>query len=140
MSLKQRKQLLRSLEGTLSKRQEQKLQKALNQNPQLRSEKRRLEETDNRLTFDSPPHFQPYFTERVMQRINSGVESADLFSLMVQSFKRLTLAAALVIAVLISINVVKNQENLYLYDYMVSEMSLEKVITPDLDQSLEDLL
>lgn len=141
MKNKRRKLLLKSLEGMLSDKEQQKLNTLLKKHPQLEAERQLLRQTQKWFATDPGFTFQPFFAERVSRRlVKSGSESPDLFVLIYNSFKRLAIAASLIIAVLVSINILQNHASPGIYNYMMSEMSVEEVITPDITQSLEELL
>ncbi|MDZ7723335.1 MAG: hypothetical protein U5R06_11160 [candidate division KSB1 bacterium] len=141
MRYKWRRLLLRSLEGTLSDRKQRRLDAALENHPQLKADRAMLEQTQQ--WFDKAPEFsfQPFFAQRVTQRIYKAVQDPpDLFVLIYSKFKRLAIAASLIIALLISINIMQNHSYPVIYNYLISNMTVEETFTPNLAESLEDLL
>ena len=141
MQYKWRKLLLRSLEGTLSDREQRRLDHALKNQPKLQAEQAMLEQTRQWFDKASGVSFQPYFAERVTRRIFDAVQDPpDLFVLIYSRFKRLAIAATLIIAVLVSMNIIQNHSYPVIYNYLISDMTVEETITPNIAESLEDLL
>ena len=103
MTQKLIKLLHRSFDNKLSPNEEETLSKALASSEALRAEKARIEEL-RRLLQDNAVHsFQPFFSARVMRRIEDMQSAGTSFvDSMFWSFKFVAIAAALVIATLIS--------------------------------------
>lgn len=104
---RERKLLYRSFEENLSPAEEKYLEAALGKSAELRWEKSELQKMRTRLAGSSAMGFSPGFSDQVMRRIRQAVPVngfEEFIESLFWSFKRLAVAAAIVVILLLSIN------------------------------------
>ncbi|MBN1222294.1 MAG: hypothetical protein JXB23_03545 [Candidatus Aminicenantes bacterium] len=132
MDKKSLKLLYRSLDTTLSEKEQRRLINALESSEELREEKALILAQRQAVTDSAPSSFGPNFAERVMGRIESlrtkqknGLELFyETFKL---TFRRMAIVSALILLVLVSYNLIKNDilpqdEIIFASDSVVEEI------------------
>ena len=98
--------LYRSFDQTLSHDEEKTLRDALAASPELGLEKARIEEMRALVSQNRRSAFKPFFTARVIQRIDALENPAvNFLAHLFSSFRLVTLTGAAAVALLIAINV-----------------------------------
>jgi len=114
MSLNEEQLLLllyRSFDDSLSEKENRLLNRALENSPEMREEKRRIQEQRDSLSESAGSmNFGPYFAEGIINRLKAGesrVNPGELFfGELFSNFKRLVAVTVLLCLVLISYNLV----------------------------------
>ncbi len=136
-----KKLLLRSLLGELDEQEQQKVQRALKENPELQREYAELKQTRQRLGQD-PVEFRPFFAERVVNRIKaeSTRVQEDFLSAFSYMFRRVAVAGAVLGLFLLIVNLSQPGSAFSVQDYAVTQLSLDEVAYPGFSTSLEEML
>jgi len=93
--------LYRSFDAMLSQEEKTLLSQALSSSPELREEKKRIEETRRIVSEDAERTFKPFFSTRVMRKINTeSLTQDDFFESLVWIFRRIALAGGLSVILL----------------------------------------
>ncbi|MFC2164665.1 hypothetical protein ACFLT2_06695 [Acidobacteriota bacterium] len=113
MNKKILKLLYRSLDTELSGKNQKRLDEALHMSEELRLERERASAIRQDLIKSRTQSFTPFFAERVMGKIESlGQAKKNGFELFYETFKamfrRLAMASAIVLLVLVSYNLIKS--------------------------------
>ena len=113
MNKKNLKLLYRSLDSELCEKDQQRLNDALVRSDELRLERDRALAQRQALAKSGTQSFSPFFSERVMGRIDSlGQTRKNGFDLFYETFKsmfqRLAVASVVILLVLISYNLIKS--------------------------------
>jgi anti-sigma factor RsiW len=104
--------LYRSFDDELPKEEQRELAQALISSPDLREEKKRVEEMRQMIEEEAVRSFKPFFSARVMRRLRKKtVGQEDFLGALVWAFRRVALAGILAILLIIadSIFVEKNR-------------------------------
>jgi anti-sigma factor RsiW len=105
------KLLYRSLDSPLKKKEEERLNRALAQSAELRKRRDEILAMRRALVEGSVRAFRPGFAERVLRRVRAdagpGDRSEALARAYAAAFKRIAIAGLIVLAVLVSYNLVK---------------------------------
>ncbi len=99
--------LYRSFDARLSQRNQRKLAETLERSPELRNEKKRIQEQRDLLAKSSAHSFGPHFADRVIQSLHAeaGVNSWDQFyEALLTLFRRFAVIGALALLLLLSYN------------------------------------
>lgn len=97
--------LYRSLDTDLSKEEQKELSEALSSSLELREEQKRIEEMRRAIAENVERSFNPFFSARVMRQIKAkSDEQEDFWGAFVWAFRRVALASALAILLLIVSN------------------------------------
>jgi len=136
MSLKQdklRDLLYRSFDDTLSDKEQNELDQALNHSPQLREEKKEAEKLrQTAAKSGSSLSFKPFFAERVVNRLRTEDKRESraevFFETLFGLFKRVALIGAAACIVVIAYNLARG-ENLKADDALfVSQVTYEEIL------------
>jgi hypothetical protein len=104
--------LYRSLDSLLGVPDQVELERALSESTELRAEKKRIEELREVFKHSGSKKFEPFFTERVLQRISllqrRPESEVDFFAYLVYLFRRVAVAAAVVCLLIITYNIIEN--------------------------------
>lgn len=93
--------LYRSFDAMLSKEEETLLSQALSSSAELREEKKIIEATRRVVSEEAERSFKPFFSARVMWRINTeSLTQDDFFDSLVWIFRRIALAGGLAVFLL----------------------------------------
>lgn len=108
MSKKLRKWLYRSLDGSLRPRIKKRLESALARSPELRAEQARIITQRHDIAGSAARSFEPFFAERVWNRIQAEKQPVDSFYDSLKAvFRRFAVAGAIVVILLLSYNLGK---------------------------------
>jgi anti-sigma factor RsiW len=104
--------LYRSFDGQLLPEEQQRLEEALASSKQLRDEKERIVALRKTISGNAAQSFEPFFAERVMQRITAEMEQKletveDFFNSLLWSFRRVALAGAIAVLLLFANNLLR---------------------------------
>ena len=103
--------LYRSFDAMLSKEEKTLLSQALSSSPELREEKKRIEQTRRIVSEDAERSFRPFFSARVMQQINKErLTQDDFFESLVWIFRRIALAGGLAVILLFANNLLSERK------------------------------
>jgi hypothetical protein len=104
--------LYRSLDSQLGLLDQAELDRALKESAELRAEKRRIEELHTIFRRRGASQFEPFFAEKVMQRImlsrRHTLSNADFFADLLYLFRRVAFAAVMVCLLIIAYNIIEN--------------------------------
>lgn len=142
MKDKIRELLYRSLDGELSAAESKALERALAESPSLRDELLAAQ-TVRRLLGDQPEvHFEPYFAQRVMQRLDLTAARETMSSLLAGALARLfrpvAVATAAVVIVLAAWNVVATGELSPSEEDTISVTATDSMMQTPLDALLQE--
>jgi hypothetical protein len=132
--------LYKSLDKTLSAKEEAYLQKAFSKFDGLENEISELLILRQRLG-KSSSGFRPFFSDRVISRVKQQrrqIAKQYFFDSLTTRFYRVAVAAAVAILVLISFNVLKTQNSSASETVVSSSRDLDEVLVPAFTTSLED--
>jgi anti-sigma factor RsiW len=104
--------LYRSFDGQLLPEEQQRLEEALASSKQLRDEKERIVALRKTISGNAAQSFEPFFAERVMQRITAEMEQKletveDFFNSLLWSFRRVALTGAIAVLLLFANNLLR---------------------------------
>lgn len=107
--------LYRSFDGKLTPEEQRGLDKALAASKQLREEKEKITASRKIISGTAATSFEPFFAERVMQRIQAEREAVsevgeDFFGSLMWSFRRIALAGAIAVLLLLANNIIQGGE------------------------------
>jgi hypothetical protein len=106
------KLLYRSLDASLTDAEQAELQQALTQSDELRAEKKRIVALRKQLQRGAVRTFRPFFAERIVSRLErakrQNLRQYDFFDSMVYVFRRVLVAAAVIVILLVSYNIIEN--------------------------------
>jgi anti-sigma factor RsiW len=107
--------LYRSFDGQLTPEEKQLLEKTLAQSKALQKEKERIVGLRKTISGSALQSFEPFFAERLMQRIQAERESQsaageDFIGSLLWSFRRIALAGAIAVLLLLTSNIVQKGE------------------------------
>lgn len=97
--------LYRSFDSKLTEAEQSELARALAESPELRREKVQIEETREFLRDGAERSFRPFFSARVLNRIKSERRQADFGASLLWAFRRVALAGAFALLLLIANNI-----------------------------------
>jgi len=126
------KLLYRSFDDELDEKQKKQLEEALHKSDALRKERERILAQRQAIADSPQPAFKPFFTERVMGRIESlgerknGLET--FYETLLAMFRRLALAGAAILLLLLIYNLrtgdaLSSDEIFYSSDVAIEEIS-----------------
>ncbi|MGD8539781.1 MAG: hypothetical protein PVI66_13780 [Candidatus Aminicenantes bacterium] len=129
---KVQKLLYRSLDSDLNDKDRKKLDAALEESEELRKERERLLAQRYAVTESASHSFGPFFTEKVMNRIEgldqkkNGLEA--FYESFMAAFRKVVIVSAVVLVLLISYNVIKSdimpEEELF----FMADTSIEEIL------------
>ncbi len=132
--------LYRSFDEKLSLEEELQLNAALMRSEELREEKNNILKIRKKVSSNKHITFNEGFSDRVMDKIKTlkqGNSGEEFFNSLFLTFKKITLAAAVFLSVIISYNMIKNDEISLAAALSVSENPLEQIIEPELNLFVE---
>ncbi|MFQ6114042.1 MAG: hypothetical protein ACE5NG_08115 [bacterium] len=104
--------LYRSFGETLSKEEQAELEEALVASNELQEEKRCISDMRQIIADSAERKFKPFFSTRVMRRIKAeAIEQEDFWRDLVWAFRRLALAGAIAIILLLANSVLLQKNN-----------------------------
>ena len=86
-----------------------------------------------------PSSFKPFFAERVVGRLAHHIKQDELFAALSYMFRRVAIAGVVVMIILGSL-LNFNSTATTLEDYAKSQMTLDELVDPTANTSLEDLI
>ena len=125
------KLLYRSFDDELNKKERDKLEKALKKSKELQEEREQIIAQRQALAASSPPSFNAFFAERVMNRIetlgqkNNGLES--FYETLILMFRRFAIVGAAILLLLLIYNlqtgnILSSDEVLFASDFTFEEI------------------
>lgn len=125
--------LHRSFDGELSAQEQERLQKALEADPELRLEQRNFLEIEKLVSDKAERSFKPFFSARVMAKIKAGErKQQDFIASLLWSF-RLVGAVALLAVLLLSAGNIVQGGSFSLNDvFAMPQSSIEETFELDL--------
>ena len=106
--------LYRSLDDSLSDIEQKQLDESLAESSELRDEYDQLVSMRRMMSDNAPTSFEPWFVQRVMQRVAGSIAVADsesaLFSQLAIMFRRVAIAAAVAGILAVSYNLSQSHE------------------------------
>jgi hypothetical protein len=136
-----RELLYRSFDDHLTVEEEEKLTEALAKSKELREERDQLSTLRKVVVTGATDSFKPFFVERVMRGISlekkGTPEREPFFKSLFTVFRPIAVAAVILIIVLVSLNLL-NEDNLSLASaFALPEVTVEEAFDPTLILSLE---
>jgi anti-sigma factor RsiW len=136
--------LYRSFDDRLTEEERTCLEEALSTSEELRAEKERVTGMRKSISSSAAASFEPFFAERVMNRIR-GMEKADtdedlFFESLYRMFRPLALAASVVVFTLISLNLRKSDNISLSAAFAVQEEYRDNLLQTPLESFLEESL
>jgi hypothetical protein len=132
MNKKILKLLYRSFDDDLSKREQRQLEKGLENSTELRKEKERIAAERQAISTGAAQSFKPGFVGRVMRRIQAMAEEKNtleaFYGILKAVFRRLAVAAAVIMIVLITINLIIGESLSAERAFYTSELTFEEVL------------
>ena len=131
MNKKTLKLLYRSFDARLSQRNQRILEEALDRSPELKNEKKQIQEQRNMLANSSAPTFSPLFADRVIQQLKAEPGSngwEQFYETLLTLFRRFAVISAVALLLLLSYNL-----------KLGDKLSLEEVFFAS-DAAYEELL
>ncbi len=126
------KLLYRSFDTDLSKKKNQRLQKALDDSKDLRDEKELILSRRKAVTDNAERAFRPYFADRLMAQIAAMGDKKNIqesfYDALIFGFKRLAVVGALVMIGLIFFNVIQGHIIPVDEVFFASDMALEEIL------------
>lgn len=135
--------LNRSFDSILTKVQQNELDEALQKSHELREEKESLIRLRKRISGNAGQTFSAFFADKVMAKITSNrTESNEerFFESLISVFRPVAIAAAMLLVILVSYNILNNQEYSLVSSFTHSQVTLEDAFDPILDLTLELIL
>jgi len=122
--------LYRSFDGDLSEKEQRLLEDALRDSEELRRERAKIVAQRQAISESAAQSFQPYFAERVMQRIDSLISKNGLekfYETLKAAFRQFAIAGAIILIALIIYNLrigenISSEEIFYASDTIVEEI------------------
>ncbi len=136
--------LYRSFDGELSGKEHELLANALEHFADLRKEQQQITIMRRMIAEKGGGQFVPFFTTRVMQRINSiqaiPDRAAEFFDSLMYFFRRVALVGGIAVIVLFSIQLIQKDTRINLVSDTITEMTLDDVLGSAFSTSLEEVL
>lgn len=136
--------LYRTFDDRLTEEERKRLDEALAASEELRAEKERISAMRSAISSNAAVSFEPFFAERVMNRIRD-LEKADagedlFFESLYRMFRPLALAASLAVFTLISWNLSKSDDISLSAAFAVQEEHSDNLLQTPLESILEESL
>jgi len=129
--------LIRSFDSDLSRNERAELGAALQNSPELRNEKTRLESIRGIIASSAVRSFKPFFATRVMQRIDAETnDQEDFFESLIRMFRRVALASALAVILLFASALLTGRTSSFSTLFGMPQVTIEDTL--QLDVQLED--
>ena len=136
--------LYRSLDDKITAQEQEMLANALEQSAELRCEQQQITAMRRLIAEKGGDRFEPFFSARVMQRVNairkSPERAAELFESLAYVFRRVALVGGIAVIILFSIHFIQKDDHINLASETVSEMTLDDVLGSAFATSLEEIL
>jgi len=136
--------LYRSFDDELTAKEQEFLANALEHSEELRREHQQIVAMRRMISEKGGGQFEPFFSARVMQRVNairkSPDRAAEFFESLAYMFKRVALVGGIAVIILFSIHFIQKEDNTHLASETVSEMTLDDVLGSAFASSLEEIL
>lgn len=133
--------LYRSYDGDLTAEEQSRLREGLASSPDLRAEKERLEQLRGAIKSGATESFEPFFAERVMQRLEVEPKSINgltgLVDSLAQAFRRVAVVGAAAAVILIALNLSSSEDKSLAAAFGVEESSVEYLVGSPLESVLE---
>jgi hypothetical protein len=133
--------LYRSYDGDLTLEEQRRLDEGLSSSPDLRAEKKRLEQLRGAIRSGATESFRPFFAERVMQRLEGELKPSngvqELFDSLASAFRRIGVVGAAAAVILIALNLSSSEDKSLAAAFGASESSVEYLIGSPLESVLE---
>ncbi len=116
------------------------LEEALEKSQELRKEKESIINLRKRISESAGQTFGTFFADKVMAQIKSGQEESGeerFFESLISVFRPVAIAAVMLLLVLLSYNMVSNQEYSVDGAFAYSQGTVEEAFDPILDLTLE---
>jgi hypothetical protein len=133
--------LYRSLDAALSPAEQEQLDEAVKKSEELKKEKKRLVAVREKIELQKEQSFKPFFTARVMQKINETavIDYNDIFyRSLFRMFKPVMVAAILLIIAISGYNIVNTRQISLEGALAVPRITLEQAFDPSLSLDLEE--
>lgn len=141
MNNKMLKLLYRSFDDMLTSKQQQQLEEALLKSKELREEKEQIIAMRTTISDSATQSFKPFFAEKVMRRIRTLQKKQrsqeTFFDSLFYVFKSMAIAATILLILLMSYNILKNNHLSLASAFAEPEVTLEQVFDPTLPLTLE---
>ena len=121
--------LLRSMDNMLLPDEKIQLNQALQHSESLKREKESMESIRHTLSQSRRPQFRPFFTDRVLRRIDAMTftrREDPFFNALKHTFRPILFTAAILIVVIISFNAVRNDASFIAGLFGTNEIGLEE--------------
>ena len=127
-----------SFDDELTQNEKELLEKALSKSEKLRQEKNNIAAMRATISKGTSQSFHPFFTEKVMRRIHEEEKVQDtFFESLVYMFRPVAIAAAILIAALISYNLIRSDQLSVASAFAEPEITLEQAYEPIVILTLE---
>lgn len=141
MNDKMLKILYRSFDEALTPAEKLFLDNALKQHRELREEKERISALREKVSRNGSQSFEPFFAERVMQRISRPEYAASgqeiFWDSLVAMFRPIAIGAAIILVVILTYNIKKSDHFSLAEAFATQEVTLEDAIDPTLSLVME---
>lgn len=141
MNKKDLELLYRSFDDSLTPEEQKQLREALGGSKALRKEKKRIASLRKAVSDHAAESFEPFFAERVMQRIKhsrQAEKSPDLFfESLFAVFRPIAVGAVVLLIILLSYNIIKSDRLSLASAFAEPEVSLEEAFDPTFVFSME---
>lgn len=132
MNKKILKLLYRSFDDDLNEKEKKQLEEAMENSVELRREKEQIEVRRQAVSDSAAQSFKPFFAERVMGRIQARGQKENtleaFYDTLKAVFRRLAVAAAVIMIALITINLIIGESPLMDEAFYISELTFEEVL------------
>ena len=143
MDKKQRDLLYRSFDDALTPKEDAQLEQALAESKSLRKEKERITALRNAVSSKAARSFEPYFADRVMQRIVQTTKKErgreTYFDALFSVFRPVVVGAIILIIVLLSYNIIRSDRVSLAGAFAEPQVTLEEAYDPSLMLSMENM-
>lgn len=141
MNKKDLELLYRSFDGSLTPEEQKQLGEALAGSKALREEKKRIKSLREAISNHAAESFEPFFAERVMQRIERSRQAEkspdQFFESLFAVFRPVAVGAVVLLIILLSYNMIKSDRLSLASAFAEPEVSLEEAFDPTLAFSME---
>lgn len=129
--------LIRSFDGAPAASERAELERALQNSPELREEKKHLEVVRGMIAKNAVRKFKPFFAARVRQRIQAETSlQEDFFESLIWMFRRVALAGALTVILLFASALLTGRASSLSTLFGMPQVTIEDTL--QLDTQLED--
>ncbi|MCG8604095.1 hypothetical protein MJD09_03730 [bacterium] len=102
--------LYRSFDSNLSKEDQALLSAGLSRDPELREEKKRVEQMRSMVSENAERSFKPFFSARVMRKIKDKAPQSDFFESLVWIFRRVAVVGGMALILLLATNLLVGRD------------------------------